>query len=525
MKLSDLVTVSHAVAATRSRLEKARHLADLLGRAQGSEVPLVVSYLSSGIRQGRIGIGYATLATLSRVEPADTPALELLQLDRIFDDLEAVSGAGSSQRRADLLSDFFEKGTADEQNFIRRLLGGELRHGSLEGIMIEGVAKASGLPAAAVRRALMVSGDLGEVALAALSDGETGLERFQIELLRPVQPMLAQTADDVEDALATLGRAAFEVKLDGARIQVHRSGDDVRVFTRRLNDVSHACPEVVASIRALPTDKLILDGEVIALKKDGRPYPFQVTMRRFGRRLDVASMRRALPLTSFYFDCLYLGDQSLLGHTASERFALLRDVLPEELIVSRIVTDDAEEARAFASRALEAGHEGVMVKTLDAPYEAGARGKAWLKVKPALTLDLVVLAAEWGSGRRKGWLSNLHLGARDAEGGGFVMLGKTFKGMTDEVLAWQTERLQEIATERSEWTVHVRPELVVEIAFNDLQKSKTYPGGLALRFARLKGYREDKGPGDADTIETVRSIYQKQTGELPSEGEKQLRLL
>ena len=267
MKLSDLVTVSHAVAATRSRLEKARHLADLLGRAQGSEVPLVVSYLSSGIRQGRIGIGYATLATLSRVEPADTPALELLQLDRIFDDLEAVSGAGSSQRRADLLSDLFEKGTADEQNFIRRLLGGELRHGSLEGIMIEGVAKASGLPAAAVRRALMVSGDLGEVALAALSDGETGLERFQIELLRPVQPMLAQTADDVEDALATLGRAAFEVKLDGARIQVHRSGDDVRVFTRRLNDVSHACPEVVASIRALPTDKLILDGEVIALQE------------------------------------------------------------------------------------------------------------------------------------------------------------------------------------------------------------------------------------------------------------------
>ena len=337
--------------------------------------------------------------------------------------------------------------------------------------------------------------------------------------------MLAQTADDVEDALATLGKAALEVKLDGARIQVHRSGHDVRVFTRRLNDVSHACPEVVASIRALPTDKLILDGEVIALKKDGRPYPFQVTMRRFGRRLDVAAMRRALPLTSFYFDCLYLGDQSLLGHTASERFELLREVLPEELVVSRIVTDDAEEAGAFASSALEAGHEGVMVKALDAPYEAGARGKAWLKVKPALTLDLVVLAAEWGSGRRKGWLSNLHLGARDAERGGFVMLGKTFKGMTDEVLAWQTERLQEIATERSEWTVHVRPELVVEIAFNDLQKSKTYPGGLALRFARLKGYRQDKGPGDVDTIETVRAIYKKQTGELPEEGEKQLRLL
>ncbi len=525
MKLSDLVTVSQAIAATRSWLEKARHLADLLRRAQADEVPLVVSYLSSGIRQGRIGIGYATLSTLRSVEPAETSSLELLQLDHAFDELEAVSGAGSSQQRADLLSDLFEKGTAGEQDFISRLLSGELRHGSLEGIMIEGLAKAAELPALAVRRALMISGDLGEVARAALSDGEAGLERFQIELLRPVKPMLAQTADDVEDALATLGRAALEIKLDGARIQVHRCGDDVRVFTRRLNDVTHACPEVVASMRALPTDKLILDGEVIALKNNGRPYPFQVTMRRFGCRLDVAAMRRALPLTSFFFDCLYLGDHSLLNKTASERFALLRDALPEELVVSRIVTDDADEAGAFASRALEAGHEGVMVKSLDATYEAGARGKAWLKVKPALTLDLVVLAAEWGSGRRKGWLSNLHLGARDREDGGFVMLGKTSKGMTDAILAWQTERLQEIATECSEWIVHVRPELVVEITFNDLQKSKTYPGGLALRFARLKGYREEKGPGDADTIETVRSIYQKQTGELPDEGEKQLRLL
>ncbi len=391
--------------------------------------------------------------------------------------------------------------------------------------MIEAVAKATELQAADVRRALMLSADLGLVARTLMSDGAAGLERFQVEVLRPVRPMLAQTADDVEDALATLQTAALEVKLDGARIQVHKSGDDVRVYTRRLNDVSHACPEVVESIRALDVDSIILDGETIALKKDGRPYPFQITMRRFGRRLDVGAMRKALPLTSVYFDCLYLEGESLIDCGAEERFQKLTSVLPENLVIKRIVTEDVEEAKSFVDEALAAGHEGVMAKALDAPYEAGSRGKAWLKVKSAHTLDLVVLAAEWGSGRRKGWLSNLHLGARDSDTGSYVMLGKTFKGMTDEILTWQTTKLQEIETKRDEWTVYVRPELVVEIAFNDLQKSPHYPGGLALRFARLKAYREDKRPEDTDTIATVRALYQKQTGELPDEGERQLSLL
>ena len=525
MKFAELVETSKRMAATRSRLNKAEYLATLLGQATLVEVPLIVSYLSGTIPQGRVGIGYATLEPLRSVDAAAAPELELADVDKAFGELESISGAGSSRQRAEFLRELYRKATEGEQGFISRLLVGELRHGSLEGIMIEAVAKATEMPAADVRRALMLSADLGFVARTLISDGAAGLERFQVEVLRPVQPMLAQTADDVEDALTTLEAAALEVKLDGARIQVHKSGDDVRVYTRRLNDVSYACPEVVESVRALDVDSIILDGETIALKKDGRPYPFQVTMRRFGRRLDVGAMRKALPLTSIYFDCLYLEGASLIDCGAEERFQKLTSVLSENLVIKRIVTKDVEEAKSFVDEALAAGHEGVMAKALDAPYEAGSRGKAWLKVKSAHTLDLVVLAAEWGSGRRKGWLSNLHLGARDPDTGSYVMLGKTFKGMTDEILAWQTTKLQEIETERDEWTVYVRPELVVEIAFNDLQKSPHYPGGLALRFARLKAYREDKRPEDADTIATVRALYQKQTGELPDEGERQLSLL
>ncbi len=525
MKFAELVETSGRMAATRSRLNKAAYLATLLGKATLDEVPLIVSYLSGTIPQGRVGIGYAALEPLRSVAASTAPELELADMDKAFGELESISGAGSSGQRTELLRELYRKATEAEQDFIGRLLVGEVRHGSLEGIMIEAVAKATELPAADVRRALMLSADLGLVARTLMSDGAAGLERFQVEVLRPVQPMLARTADDVEDALATLETVALEVKLDGARIQVHKLGDDVRVYTRRLNDVSHACPEVVESIRALDVDSIILDGEAIALKKDGRPYPFQVTMRRFGRRLDVGAMRKALPLTSVYFDCLYLEGESLIDRGAEERFQKLSSVLPENLVIQRIVTKDVEEAKRFVDEALAAGHEGVMAKALDACYEAGSRGKAWLKVKSAHTLDLVVLAAEWGSGRRKGWLSNLHLGARDPDTGSYVMLGKTFKGMTDEILAWQTTKLQEIETKRDQWTVYVRPELVVEIAFNDLQKSPHYSGGLALRFARLKAYRDDKRAEDADTIATVRAFYQKQTGELPDDGERQLSLL
>jgi len=353
----------------------------------------------------------------------------------------------------------------------------------------------------------MLAGELTAVARAALVEGQAGLDRFRLELLRPLQPMLASPAGDVSEALERMGEAAFELKLDGARVQVHKAEDEVRVFSRRGNDVTPAVPELVEIVQALPARQLILDGEVIALRPDGAPLPFQLTMRRFGRKLDVARLRGELPLTPFFFDVLHLDGEDLLDHPAAERFAALGASVPG-LTVPRIVTSDAEEADAFFAEALQRGHEGMMVKALDAPYEAGRRGFSWLKIKPAHTLDLVILAAEWGHGRRQGWLSNLHLGARDPENGGFVMLGKTFKGMTDEMLAWQTKKLQEIALGTDGWTVHVRPELVVEVAFSDVQESPQYPAGMALRFARVKRYRDDKTAAEADTIGTVRKIFE-----------------
>jgi DNA ligase-1 len=512
------------MAQTRSRLSKRDLLAATLREAEANEVPLVVGYLSGSLPQGRLGLGYATLGSL-RVEPATEHGLRVTDVDAAFEEMAKLHGSGASAQRADALKDLLRRATAEEQTFLRRLLLGDLRQGSLEGIMVDAVAHAANIPVDEVRRALMVTGALGLVAAIALGEGKRGLDALQVELFRPVRPMLAQTVDGIEEALATLGTAAFEYKIDGARIQVHKAYHDVRIFTRSANEVTDACPEIVECVRPLACESVVLDGEAVALKKSGKPYPFQTTMRRLGRRLDVAALRRTLPLSVFFFDCLSLNGRSLLEAEAAERFRSLTGLLPPELVIPRLVTSDAVEATRFFQSALAVGHEGVMAKSLDAPYEAGQRGKSWLKIKSVITLDLVVLAAEWGSGRRRGWLSNLHLGARDPEGGGFVMLGKTFKGMTDEILEWQTKRLQELETSRDEWTVYVRPELVVEIALNDVQKSPHYPGGLALRFARLKGYREDKRPEQADTMETVREIYRKQTGESFDEGARQLRLL
>jgi ATP-dependent DNA ligase I len=525
MKLAEIVHTSSALAGTRSRLEKMEILGSVLRRAAASEVALVVSCLTGRLPRGRVGVGHRTLAEIRGVHAASDPELDLADVDAALQELERVAGAGSTAVRSDIIRELFGRATKDEQEFLVRLFMEDLRQGSLEGVMLESIARATSSPAEAVRRAFMLSGDLGLVGRTALLEGQEGLAGFGVELFRPVQPMLAQTADDIAEALDVLGTAAIEYKLDGARIQVHKSGADVRIFSRQSNDVTGACPEIVERIGALPVDRLVLDGEAIAFDKRGRPRTFQTTMRRFGRKLDVGSMRAALPLRSFYFDCLVLGSESLVDRGESERFAAMREVLDEALLIPRIVTADVERARSFVAEALAAGHEGVMAKAPDSPYEAGSRGKAWLKVKSAHTLDLVVLAVEWGSGRRKGWLSNLHLGARDPETGGFVMLGKTFKGMTDEILRWQTKRLQEIAVARDEWTVTVRPELVVEVAFNDVQKSPHYPGGLALRFARLKAYREDKRPEDADTIDTVRDIYRRATGDSLETGGKQLRLL
>jgi len=511
MELHDVVETSRRVGATAARGVKIELLAGLLRRCPPAAVDAAVGVLAGVPRQGKIGIGYASLRAARAAPPAAAPTLTLADLDAALDRLIGIRGKGAGAERARMLHELFARATADEQDFLARLVLGELRQGALEGLMVEAVAKAAALPLGDVRRAVMMAGDVGLVARAALAEGRAGLDRFAIELFRPVKPMLAQPADDVEDALATLGRAALEYKLDGARIQAHKSEGEVRVFSRRLNDVTAAVPEIVEAVRSLPAREAILDGEAIALRPGGRPQPFQITMRRFGRKLDVAAMRAALPLDAFVFDALMLDGATLIDLPAEERFAALEGAVPAHLRVTRMVTDRADEAAAFVGQALAAGHEGVMAKALHAPYQAGARGKSWLKVKAATTLDLVVLAAEWGSGRRQGWLSNLHLGARDPAGG-FVMLGKTFKGLTDAVLAWQTEQFLAREVARDRYTVYVRPELVVEIAFNDLQASPHYPGGLALRFARVKGYRPDKGPEDADTIATVRALYARQSG-------------
>jgi ATP-dependent DNA ligase I len=504
--LEEIARASADVAEASSRLAKIERLAACLRRLSPAEIPVAVAYLSGELPQGTIGVGWASLRDLPPPAPPP-PTLELLEVEAALRRIATTTGPGSQAARRNEIAGLFARATEPERRFLTGLLLGELRQGALEGVMVEAVAKSAGVPAAEVRRARMLAGDLGVVAAAAAADGSEGLARFRLTVLRPLQPMLAQTAEDIDEALGRIHPAAVEWKLDGARIQVHRLGDEVKAFTRNLADITDRVPEVVAAVRDLPVNAVVLDGEALALRRDERPQPFGVTMGRFGSRLGVDEVRRMVPLSPFFFDCLHIDGQDLIDLPARERFTALASWLPDGLAVPRIEVEDSAEGERFLEAALERGHEGVMVKALDAPYEAGRRGASWLKVKRAHTLDLVVLAAEWGHGRRRGWLSNLHLGARDPQTGGFVMLGKTFKGMTDQMLAWQTERLQEIATSRDDYTVYVRPELVVEVAFDGLLPSPRYPGGLALRFARIKGYRPDKGPEDADTIDTVRAIH------------------
>jgi DNA ligase 1 len=504
--LDEIARTSTDVAATSSRLAKVQRLADCLAQASSDEIPVAVAYLSGFLPQGTIGVGWAALRELPPPAPPP-PTLELLQVHEAVSRIAAIAGAGSQAARRDAVGDLFGRATEGEQRFLTGLLLGELRQGALEGVMFEAVAKAAGVPAAQIRRAAMVAGDLALVAAAALAEGEEGLGQFGLTLLQPIQPMLAQTGDDLDDALARIHPARIEWKLDGARLQVHRLGKEIRAFTRNLADITDRVPEIVEVVRALEVEQIVLDGEAIALGHGDRPRPFQETMSRFGSRVKVDELRGAVPLSSFFFDCLHLDGEDLIDRPARERLEALERQLPQALRVPSIDTDEATVAQSFLEDALAHGHEGVMVKSLEAPYEAGRRGAGWLKVKVAHTLDLVVLAAEWGHGRRQGKLSNLHLGARDPESGGFVMLGKTFKGMTDKMLAWQTEHLLELETSREGHIVHVRPELVVEIAFDGVQASRRYPGGVALRFARVKGYRPDKRPDEADTIETVRAIH------------------
>ncbi len=504
--LASVVTASSQVGQTSARSAKTRLLAGCLRALNSDELEIAVLYLAGEIRQGRIGIGPSMLRACAQ-GAALTASLELIEVDRLLDELALIRGSGANVRRTAALRTLFGRATAEEQQFLIRLLTGELRQGALAGVMIEAISAVTGVPLPEVRRAAMYESNLGAIARAGLEAGSAGLQRFQLEMMSPIAPMLAQTASDVAEALDTLrGDIAFEWKMDGARIQVHKQGEHVRIFTRGLNEVTSAIPEIAEEARALQAEQLVLDGESIAFAPTGRPHSFQTTMRRFGRKLDVARLQEELPMRAFYFDCLRRDEVTLAERPARERFAALADVVPAALLIPRLITRSRDEAAAFYDEALAQGHEGLMAKSLEAPYEAGNRGASWLKIKRAHTLDLVVLAAEWGHGRRQGKLSNLHLGAFDTATQRYVMLGKTFKGLTDVMLEWQTREFQLRESHRDAGTVYVRPEIVVEIAFSDLQVSPRYPGGLALRLARVKRYRPDKRVEEADTMETVRKI-------------------
>ncbi|MFC7307658.1 ATP-dependent DNA ligase [Streptomyces monticola] len=515
MLLADVATTSREIAATGARSKKTALLAELFTKMTPDEAPLVVSYLSGRLPQRKIGVGWSSLR--QPPPPAAEPTIHVRELHETFDRIAAVTGKGAQGERKRLLHDLLAAATEDEQRFLSGLLSGELRQGALDAIAAEGLAAAVGAEPAAVRRAVMLAGRLDVVAQALTAQGVAALDSFRLDVGRPVLPMLAKTAKDVDEALDMVGPCAVEEKLDGIRVQVHRSGDEVRIFTRTLDEITARLPEVVAAARELTAQRAVLDGEVIALDDTGRPRPFQDIAGRVGSRLDVAGAQASLPLFPVFFDLLSVDGRELLDLPARERHAELARIAPEPRRVRRCPVEDPEDpqlreqARTFAEQTLERGHEGVVVKGLDAPYSAGRRGASWVKVKPVHTLDLVVLAAEWGHGRRTGKLSNLHLGARRADGS-FAMLGKTFKGLTDALLTWQTERLQELAADGegtgtdAEWVVRVRPELVVEVAFDGVQRSPRYPEGVTLRFARVVRYREDKTAAQADTVETVLAL-------------------
>ncbi|MFB8776655.1 ATP-dependent DNA ligase [Streptomyces broussonetiae] len=507
MLLTRLAQVSREVAATSARSRKTALLAELFRDADPDDVPVVIPYLAGRLPQGRLGIGWKVLGR--RVPPADAPSLTVREVDERLTAIGAVSGTGSQAERARLTGELMGRATEEEQRFLVGLITGEVRQGALDAVAVEGLAQATGAPPTDVRRAVMLAGSLQTVAQALLAEGPAALEAFRLTVGRPVLPMLAHSASSVAEAVGRLAGCAVEEKLDGIRVQVHRDGGTVRLYTRTLDDITDRLPEVTSAALGLKGERFILDGEVIAFDTEGRPRSFQETAGRVGSRVDVATAARAVPVSPVFFDALSVDGRDLLDLPLTERHAELARLVPEPMRVRRTVvagTADPAAAEGFLAETLERGHEGVVVKALDAPYSAGRRGAAWLKVKPVHTLDLVVLAAEWGHGRRTGKLSNLHLGARTADGS-FAMLGKTFKGMTDELLTWQTGRLKELAVDTDGHVVTVRPELVVEIAYDGLQRSSRYPAGVTLRFARVVRYREDKRPEDADTVDTLLAAH------------------
>lgn len=495
MLFNVVVQTSARVAATSSRTAKIAALAETLARAEADELEVVAHYLSGSLRQRRTGVGWRSL--IERPEPATEPTLTVAGVDRVFAELSLLAGSGSQAARQGLLAELLGSATAEEQQFLAGLITGETRQGALEGVLLSAIAAAFDVPLELVRRAAMFAGSIPTAAVAAHAGGADALAAITLQVGRPVLPMLASSAPSIADAFARLGPGvpvAVETKLDGIRIQVHRDGDSIGVYSRSLDDITARLPGVVAAVAALPARRIVLDGEALALRPDGRPMLFQ----------DTASV--GFELAPFFFDLLHVDDLDLVDEPTSVRQERLAELVPPEFLVDRLVTADPDAAEEFANGVLAKGHEGVVLKALDAGYQAGRRGASWVKVKPVHTLDLVVLAVEWGSGRRRGWLSNIHLGARDPESGGFVMLGKTFKGMTDEMLTWQTERFLELETHREGHVVHVRPEQVVEIAFDGVQRSTRYPGGMALRFARVVRYRADKTAAEADTVAAVRAL-------------------
>ncbi|MCH5674468.1 ATP-dependent DNA ligase [Streptomyces gilvus] len=507
MLLARLAHVSQEVAATSARSRKIALLAELFRDAEADDVPIVIPYLAGRLPQGRLGVGWKVLSR--PVAPAADPTLTVREVDARLTELGKVSGSGSQAERTRLVGELMGAATTEEQRFLFGLLTGEVRQGALDAVAVEGLAEATGAPPADVRRAVMLAGSLQTVARTLLADGPGALEQFRLTVGRPVLPMLAHTASSVTEAVEKLGACAVEEKLDGIRVQVHRTGDSVRIYTRTLDDITDRLPEVTGAALRLRGNRFVLDGEVISFDADGRPRTFQETAGRVGSRVDVATAAKSVPVSPVFFDALSVDDRDLLDLPFAERHAELARLVPEPMRVRRVVVagpEDAGRGEDFLAETLKRGHEGVVVKGLDAAYSAGRRGASWLKVKPVHTLDLVVLAAEWGHGRRTGKLSNLHLGARTADGG-FAMLGKTFKGMTDAMLTWQTERLREIAVAENDHVVTVRPELVVEIAYDGLQRSTRYPAGVTLRFARVVRYREDKRPADADTVETLLAAH------------------
>jgi ATP-dependent DNA ligase I len=528
MLLDNVVRTSAAVASSAGRLAKTDQIARLLREVPSAETAIAVSFLSGDLTQRQIGVGYAALTDLTGgygpaadgsglPQPPARPELTLAETDAALGQIGAIAGPGSQGERRGLLAGLLSRATATERQFLVRLLAGDLRQGALDGVMTDAIAAAAAVPAADVRRAYQLSGSLADAAAAALGAAgdpqaaRAALQAVRLQVGRPIRPMLAASEPTVAAAMARTSPAAVDWKIDGIRVQVHRSGDQATVFTRTLDDITARVPEIAAAALSVRAATAVLDGEAVALRPDGRPRPFQVTSARAASQ--AAPDGESVPLTLFLFDVLHLDGEDLLDAPASSRFARLAEIAPSDLLIPRLVTPDVAAAEEFFGRAIARGHEGVVVKSVTAPYGAGRRGSDWIKVKPRHTLDLVVLAAEWGHGRRQGWLSNLHLGARDPQTGAMVMLGKTFKGLTDALLSWQTEHLLALADPPqpaggSRWgVVRVRPELVVEIAFDGVQASSRYPGGVTLRFARVLRYRPDKGPADADTIEAVRALW------------------